>query len=254
MGKNGSDRRHRDHEGTGSGRAAQRRRRDPPVSPSRADRRPHGVLAKLLPAVAVLSFRLGGADGVSVAAAQWVAALRRMGCRVGTVAGSGSADRIVPGLGSDASRPPRRDELASALRCADLVVVENVCSLPMNPAATDAVAGALRDRRAVLRHHDLPWERERYAHLDGWPPDAPGWQHVAISRHSAAELARRGIDAVALYPGYADVPGSAIGRRRGGRSTSRPGNGCCCSPPGPSRARTSPPGSRSPRRWERSSG
>ncbi len=165
--------------------------------------------------MAVLSFRLGGADGVSVAAAQWVAALRRMGCRVGTVAGSGSADRIVPGLGSDASRPPRRDELASALRCADLVVVENVCSLPMNPAATDAVAGALRDRRAVLRHHDLPWERERYAHLDGWPPDAPGWQHVAISRHSAAELARRGIDAVALYPGYADVP------RIGDRETAR---------------------------------
>ena len=165
--------------------------------------------------MAVLSFRLGGADGVSVAAAQWVAALRRMGCRVGTVAGSGSADRIVPGLDSDATRPPRRGELASALRCADLVVVENVCSLPMNPAATDAVAGALRDRRAVLRHHDLPWERERYAHLDGWPPDAPGWRHVAISRHSAAELAHRGIDAVALYPGYAHVP------RIGDRDTAR---------------------------------
>lgn len=171
--------------------------------------------SEFLPAVAVLSFRLGGADGVSVAAAQWVTALQRMGCRVTTVAGSGSADRLVPGLGSDATRPPGRGELEAALRCADLVVVENVCSLPMNPAATDAVAGVLCDRRAVLRHHDLPWERERFAHLDGWPPDAPGWQHVAISRHSAAELAHRGIDAVALYHGYAHLP------RVGDRDTAR---------------------------------
>ncbi|MGH3996317.1 MAG: hypothetical protein ACRDTJ_02500, partial [Pseudonocardiaceae bacterium] len=156
--------------------------------------------------VALLSFRLGAADGVSVAAAQWVATLRRLGCQVHTVAGAGTADRLVPGLASDASRPARCRDIEAALRGVDLVVVENVCSLPMNPPVTEAVADALRGRRAVLRHHDLPWERAHYAHLHGWPPDDPGWQHVAISKCSARELARRGIDATAIYHGYARVP------------------------------------------------
>ncbi|MGH3943745.1 MAG: glycosyltransferase [Pseudonocardiaceae bacterium] len=166
-------------------------------------------------AVAVLSFRLGAADGVSVAAAQWVAALRRLGCRVRTVAGAGTADRLVPGLAFDADCPARLRDVEAALRGVDLVVVENVCSLPMNPPVTEAVAQVLRGRRAVLRHHDLPWERERYEHLRGWPPDDPSWQHVAISEHSAAELARRGIDATAIYHGYARTP------RRGNREAGR---------------------------------
>jgi mannosylglucosylglycerate synthase len=165
--------------------------------------------------VAVLSYRLGAADGVSVAAAQWVTALRRLGCQVRTVAGAGAADRLVPGLAFDTARPARTRDIEVALHGADLVVVENVCSLPMNPPVSEAVAHAVRGRSAVLRHHDLPWERERYAHLNGWPPDDPGWQHVAISKHSAAELGRRGIDATAVYPGYARTP------RRGNRKAAR---------------------------------
>lgn len=165
--------------------------------------------------VAVLSFRLGVADGVSVAAAQWVAALRQLGYRVRTIAGAGTADRLVPGLALDCRYPAHPAELATALRGADLVIVENVCSLPMNPAVTEAVAQALRGRRAVLRHHDLPWEREQYAYLRGWPPDDPSWLHVAISRHSAAQLARRGIAAATVYHGYARIP------RRGNRTAGR---------------------------------
>ncbi len=179
---------------------------------NRYDSHPHSQVTT----VAVLSFRLGAADGVSVAAAQWVAVLRRLGCRVRTVAGAGTADRLVPGLAFDALRPARDRDVEAALHGVDLVVVENVCSLPMNPPVTEAVAQALRGRRAVLRHHDLPWERERYAHLRGWPPDDPSWQHVAISEHSAAELARRGIDATAVYHGYARTPGR--GNRAAGRA------------------------------------
>ncbi|MGH3981466.1 MAG: glycosyltransferase [Pseudonocardiaceae bacterium] len=165
--------------------------------------------------IAVLSYRLGAPDGVSVAAAQWVTALRRLGCQVRTVAGAGAADRLVPGLAFDTARPARTRDIDVALRGVDLVVVENVCSLPMNPQVSKAVAQAVRGRKAVLRHHDLPWEREHYAHLRGWPPDDPGWQHVAISKHSAAELGRRGIDATAVYPGYARTP------RRGNRKAAR---------------------------------
>jgi mannosylglucosylglycerate synthase len=165
--------------------------------------------------VVVLSYRLGAADGVSVAAAQWITALRRLGCQVRTVAGAGTADRLVPGLAFDTPRPARTRDIEGALRGVDLIVVENVCSLPVNPQVSEVVAHAARGRSAVLRHHDLPWERERYAHLRGWPPDDPGWQHVAISKHSAAELGRRGIDATAVYPGYARIP------RRGNRRAAR---------------------------------
>ena len=161
------------------------------------------------PTVALLSFRLGVADGVSVAAAQWAATLRGLGCQVRTIAGAGAADHLLPGLAFDADRPPHHVDLAAALRGVDLVVVENVCSLPMNPPVTEAVIGALRGRRAVLRHHDLPWEREHFAHLRGWPPDDPHWQHVAISEHSARELGRRGIDAITVYHGYAGPPGGS---------------------------------------------
>jgi glycosyltransferase involved in cell wall biosynthesis len=165
--------------------------------------------------VAILSFRLGVADGVSVAAAQWVVALRQLGCRVRTIAGAGTVDHLVPGLALDSRCPAYSDELATALHGADLVVVENVCSLPMNPPVTEMVARVLRGRRAVLRHHDLPWERDHYAHLHGWPPDDPSWQHVAISRHSAAQLASRGIAATTVYHGYARIP------RRGDRAAGR---------------------------------
>jgi mannosylglucosylglycerate synthase len=165
--------------------------------------------------VAIVSFRLGMADGVSVAAAQWVAALRQLGCQVRTVAGAGTADHLIPGIALDAPRPACPDDLAAALRGAELVVVENVCSLPMNPPVTESLAQALRGRRALLRHHDLPWERELYAHLRGWPPDDPSWQHIAISRHSAAQLAHRGIAASTVYHGYARIP------RRGDRAAGR---------------------------------
>lgn len=171
-----------------------------------------------VPDVAVLSFRLGVADGVSVAAEQWAAGLRDLGCRVRTVAGDGVADRLVPGLALDAARPPAPAELDAALRGAHLVVVENVCSLPINPPVTAAVAAALRGRSAVLRHHDLPWERERFAlAAAGWPPHDERWQHVAISDRAARELARRGTPAVAVRHGYAAVPaaGDRARARRG---------------------------------------
>jgi glycosyltransferase involved in cell wall biosynthesis len=168
------------------------------------------------PVVAILSFRLGVADGVSVAAAQWATGLRRLGCRVRTIAGAGSADVLVPGLAFDTDHPARPRELAPVLRGTDLVVVENVCSLPMNPPVTETVAAVLRGCSAVLRHHDLPWERERYAHLPGWPPDDPSWQHIAISEYSARELARRGVDAAPVYHGFAHLPGA--GDRAAGRA------------------------------------
>lgn len=163
----------------------------------------------MAPVAACVSFRLGGADGVSVEAAKWVWALGQLGFEVRTVAGCPPADVVVDGLDAGewltgrASAPLDRQALRQALAGADVVLVENLCSLPLNPEALEAVAGELRGRRAIMRHHDLPWQRERFASSPP-PPDDPSWLHVTINRLSAEQLARRGIAATAL-PNHFDT-------------------------------------------------
>jgi glycosyltransferase involved in cell wall biosynthesis len=182
-----------------------------------------------MPTAALVSFRLGGGDGVSVEAAKWAWALRELGWEVRTVAGEGPVDRLVPGLAIGAPVGPDPAAVAQALDGADLVVVENLCSLPLNPAAGAVVAGCLRGRPAVLHHHDLPWQRP---HLAGFPPPPhdPAWRHVTINRLSQAELAARGIEAVTVYncfdteppPGRREPTRAALGIGPGERLVLQP--------------------------------
>ncbi|MGH9281739.1 MAG: hypothetical protein ACRD0S_02255 [Acidimicrobiales bacterium] len=169
------------------------------------------------PLAALVSFRLGGPDGVSVEAAKWGWALEHMGFSVRTVAGEGRADVLVPGLGIDpgAAKPPSRKEVAAALQGAHLAVVENLCSLPLNRPALEVVAGVLRGRRAVLHHHDLPWQRERFA-AHPPPPDDPAWLHVTINELSRAQLAEHGIEAHTVRNSF--DPDPPPGRREAARA------------------------------------
>jgi glycosyltransferase involved in cell wall biosynthesis len=155
------------------------------------------------PLAVSLSFRLGGADGVSIEATKWQNALRLLGYQVRTVAGEGPVDVRIPGLSAgawltghepDADPRPLTEEVATAVAGASVVVVENLCSLPLNPAALQAVAAVLRGRPAIMRHHDLPWQRDRFKDAPP-PPDDPAWVHVTINDRSRAELAAHGIRA-----------------------------------------------------------
>jgi glycosyltransferase involved in cell wall biosynthesis len=152
---------------------------------------------------AFVSFRFGSIDGVSIVAAQWMDAFRSFGFDVTTVAGEGEADRIVDGLAIDAAAPPDDDELRDALADADLVVVENLVTIPLNVAAALAVGRELAGRPALIHHHDPPWHRPRYAHVTELPLDDPAWRHVTITHETADEMSARGFVTTVVYNGFA---------------------------------------------------
>jgi mannosylglucosylglycerate synthase len=147
--------------------------------------------------LAIVSYRLGLNDGVSIESAKWIDAFHSLGHTTYTVAGEGIADCIIPSLAIDSAVDPDVEEIKRAFDDADLVVVENLASLPLNLDARDAIYEVLRDRATLFRHHDLPWQRPHLTHLEG-PLDLGPWTHVTINDRSRIELRQRGIIATTI--------------------------------------------------------
>jgi mannosylglucosylglycerate synthase len=146
----------------------------------------------------VVSFRLGSTDGVSIETVKWVNAFRSLGHEIATLAGEGDANVVMSELAIRSSSTPSFDKVSEALHDADLVIVENMISLPLNVAARDVLHRALDGRPALFHHHDLAWQRPEW--IDESPPlDQPLWRHVTINDLSRRELLVRGIDATTIY-------------------------------------------------------
>ena len=122
---------------------------------------------------AIVSFRLGLSDGVSIVARLWQKMLADIGFDMVTVAGEGPVDRLVPGLGIDQLDGPDPEVFAAAVAGADLVVVENLCTIPLNLPAARTVARALAGRPAILHHHDPPGSGSGSRRSPNCPPMTP---------------------------------------------------------------------------------
>jgi glycosyltransferase involved in cell wall biosynthesis len=158
------------------------------------------------PIAVQLSYRLGGADGVAVEARKWEWALRELGFEVRRIAGEidddgRPDDTVLPFLAIDPTDDSATDPdaLAAAIAGADLVVVENLCSLPINPDAGLAATVLEAHRgRVVFHHHDLPWQRAGLPTPPNVPPRRPDSLHVTINDHSRVQLENRGFEAVTI--------------------------------------------------------
>jgi mannosylglucosylglycerate synthase len=175
------------------------------------------------PVATLVSFRLGGDDGVAVETRKWGDALRELGFEVRRVAGElsgpvGDDDIELPGLAlGAAAAAPQLSEVTAAIGGSDLVVVENLCSLPVNVDASRAVAAALESYpgRVVLHHHDLPWQRVDFRAFEAeFPPRLPGALHVAINHRSRRELEARGYADQATIHNRFDLDGPHDASRR----------------------------------------
>ncbi len=151
---------------------------------------------------AIVSFRLGLSDGVSIVARLWQEMLTDIGFEMVTVAAEGPVDRLVSGLGIGQLDGPDPDEFAAAVADVDLVVVENLCTIPLNLPAARTVARTLAGRPAILHHHDPPWQRERFASVTELPAHDPRWRHVVINRLTAEQFAQRDLEATVIYNGF----------------------------------------------------
>ncbi len=164
--------------------------------------------------IALVHYRAGLMDGVSLEMEKWKKTLESMGNEVKIVAGNESSkvDIMLPFLSLESEEDDTdmiKRSLEKALRNFDIVVVENIWSIgariPVGIAFEAFAEGS--EVNFIGHHHDFWWERGKKGevyerHL---PPDLPNIKHVVINTIAQRELkSRKGIDSV-VVPNVIDL-------------------------------------------------
>ncbi|MEZ5227490.1 MAG: hypothetical protein R2710_12665 [Acidimicrobiales bacterium] len=92
--------------------------------------------------------------------------------------------------------PPSRADLEAALDDCDLVVVENLLTIPLQLSASRVAAEVLAGRPALLHHHDRPWQRSALGSRNSRRPTRRGAtsHDQPVDRATAARSGHRGHD------------------------------------------------------------
>jgi glycosyltransferase involved in cell wall biosynthesis len=184
--------------------------------------------------IGFVATRFAGIDGVSLEAGKWADVLGEMGHEVfyfggivdrppersRTVAEAFFGHPDVSAIGEavfDGGTGPRSqavsrriDELSAFLRErllafvrefeVDMLVPENALAIPMHVPLGLAITqlAAESGMRVLAHHHDLPWERQRFAVnavtdilAAAFPPALPNVHHVCINTAQREQIARR---------------------------------------------------------------
>ncbi|MDO8737021.1 MAG: glycosyltransferase family 4 protein [Thermoleophilia bacterium] len=191
--------------------------------------------------VAFVSFRLKALDGVSAEAEKWVSVFEEWGCEVHRVAGyipnAGEYDHEISELSFidpqvesftakafDPAQDRQNVELEYALLeqeirrrllpvldeiAPDILVAENIFSLPLNMPFTVVLCKYLEDANipCFAVHHDFHWQDPKlrdcvFGELlsNYFPASLPNMQHVTINEQSREELFRlTGVAATCIH-------------------------------------------------------
>lgn len=147
----------------------------------------------------IISFRFSHFDGVSRVSDIWQKILTGFGFDTIKIAGGGEADRLIPGLDIGDSRPLSSGELQKALSDCELVLVENIGTIPLNLPASLQLLDLLAGRPAIMHHHDPPWQRHQHGHIRSLPRDDPAWQHVVINDFTKFQMEELGFSVTRIY-------------------------------------------------------
>jgi glycosyltransferase involved in cell wall biosynthesis len=213
--------------------------------------------------IGIISSRIAGVDGVSLEIGKWADILERMGYACYYVAGACDRDEqrswIIPeadichpiiadinqgsfgrrhrsqSLGRQIEDVARKikDQLYAAVDefHLDMIVAENVLTLPMNIPLGVAVLGLVIETGipCIAHHHDFVWERERFRVnavrdyiASVFPPRLSEIQHVVINSLAGEEFSRRTGLSCRVIPNvmdFANPPAPLDDYARGFRNT-----------------------------------
>lgn len=141
-------------------------------------------------------------DGVSIVTDSWRAVLESLGWEVQYIAGEGKTEITIDSLRLDSTQPVNEEALSASLDDSDLIIAENILTIPMNLKVSRGVKQVLTKKRVVVHHHDPPWQRDRFKSIDELPYKNPNWINVTINKLTQHQFEARGFSAINIYNAF----------------------------------------------------